>query len=278
MISKLPLLSLLETRVLGVLVEKERTVVDTYPMSLNALTSGCNQKSNREPVIEATDAEVQAAVDALKARTMVIESSGARVARYSHNVGRVLRVPDQAVGAAGGVVDAARRPDQCRAADRHRAAAPVRRHLLGRRVPGRAGGPRPGPRGTAGQAAGPPARRARGALDALPVGYTGRGQRAAGLPRTGPGRSEPVGACGTEGARGPARRRGRATARTASTNSRGSWAFPAERGSTGSQPGSVVFAACFRRPRGPGARQPPPAAGLRAAPPAPRWRSKVATS
>jgi len=97
MISKLPLLSLLETRVLGVLVEKERTVVDTYPMSLNALTSGCNQKSNREPVIEATDAEVQAAVDALKARTMVIESSGARVARYSHNVGRVLRVPDQAV-------------------------------------------------------------------------------------------------------------------------------------------------------------------------------------
>jgi uncharacterized protein len=97
MTPKLPLLSLLQTRVLGVLVEKERTVVDTYPMSLNALTSGCNQKSNREPVIEATDAEVQAAVDALKARTMVIESSGARVARYSHNIGRVLRVPDQAV-------------------------------------------------------------------------------------------------------------------------------------------------------------------------------------
>ncbi|HUD25000.1 MAG TPA: DUF480 domain-containing protein [Burkholderiaceae bacterium] len=93
----LPLLSLLETRVLGVLVEKERTVVDTYPLSLNALTSGCNQKSNRDPVIEVTDAEVQAAVDSLKARTLVIESSGMRVARYSHNVGRVLRVPDQAV-------------------------------------------------------------------------------------------------------------------------------------------------------------------------------------
>ncbi|HEV3019688.1 MAG TPA: DUF480 domain-containing protein [Burkholderiaceae bacterium] len=93
----LPLLSLLETRVLGVLVEKERTVVDTYPLSLNALLSGCNQKSNRDPVIEATEAEVQAAVDVLKARTLVIESSGMRVARYSHNVGRVLRVPDQAV-------------------------------------------------------------------------------------------------------------------------------------------------------------------------------------
>jgi uncharacterized protein len=95
--SALPLLSLLETRVLGVLVEKERTVADTYPLSLNSLTSGCNQKSNRDPVIEATDAEVQAAVDALKARTLVIESSGARVARYSHNIGRVLRLPDQAV-------------------------------------------------------------------------------------------------------------------------------------------------------------------------------------
>ncbi len=97
MATALPLLSLLETRVLGVLVEKERTVSDTYPLSLNSLTSGCNQKSNRDPLIEATEAEVQAAVDALKARTLVIESSGARVARYSHNVGRVLRVPDQAV-------------------------------------------------------------------------------------------------------------------------------------------------------------------------------------
>ena len=97
MTSALPLLSLLETRVLGVLVEKERTVADTYPLSLNSLTSGCNQKTNREPVIEASEAEVQAAVDALKARTLVIESSGARVARYSHNVGRVLRLPDQAI-------------------------------------------------------------------------------------------------------------------------------------------------------------------------------------
>jgi uncharacterized protein len=93
----LPVLSLLETRVLGVLVEKERTVADTYPLSLNALLSGCNQKTNRDPVIEATEAQVQAAVDALKARSFVIESSGARVARYSHNVGRVLRVPEQSV-------------------------------------------------------------------------------------------------------------------------------------------------------------------------------------
>jgi uncharacterized protein YceH (UPF0502 family) len=95
--TQLPPLSLLETRVLGVLVEKEKTVPDTYPLSLNALTAGCNQKNNRNPVIEASDAEVQAVVDGLRAHTLVIETSGARVTRYSHNIGRVLRVPDQAV-------------------------------------------------------------------------------------------------------------------------------------------------------------------------------------
>src|SRR3974390_539733 len=93
----LPPLSLLETRILGVLVEKERTVPDIYPLSLNALAAGCNQKNNRHPVMDARDAEVQVAVDALRAHTLVIESSGARVTRYSHNIGRVLRVPDQAV-------------------------------------------------------------------------------------------------------------------------------------------------------------------------------------
>jgi len=93
----LPTLSLLETRILGVLVEKERTVPDTYPLSLNALVAGCNQKNNRHPLMEARDAEVQVAVDGLRGRSLVIESSGARVTRYTHNIGRVLRVPDQAV-------------------------------------------------------------------------------------------------------------------------------------------------------------------------------------
>jgi uncharacterized protein YceH (UPF0502 family) len=93
----LPALSLLETRVLGVLVEKERTVPDSYPLSLNALTLGCNQKNNRDPVIQATEAEVQAAVDALRSLSLVIESSGSRVMRYAHNLGRVLRIPDPGV-------------------------------------------------------------------------------------------------------------------------------------------------------------------------------------
>lgn len=93
----LPALSLLETRVLGVLVEKARTVPDTYPLSLNALTLGCNQKNNRAPVIEATEAEVQAAIDALRPLSLVIESSGSRVMRYAHNLGRVLHVDERGV-------------------------------------------------------------------------------------------------------------------------------------------------------------------------------------
>lgn len=93
----LPALSFLETRVLGVLVEKERTVPDTYPLSLNALTLGCNQKNNRHPVSQATEAEVQAAVDALRPLALVIESSGSRVMRYTHNLGRVLHVSEPAV-------------------------------------------------------------------------------------------------------------------------------------------------------------------------------------
>jgi uncharacterized protein YceH (UPF0502 family) len=90
-------LSLLETRVLGVLVEKEKTVPETYPLSLNALTLGCNQKNNRDPVLAASESEVLLAIDALKAHDWVIESSGARVTRYAHNIGRVLRIPDQSV-------------------------------------------------------------------------------------------------------------------------------------------------------------------------------------
>ena len=93
----LPALSLLETRILGVLVEKQHTVPDTYPLTLNALVAGCNQKTSRDPVLEASEAEVQAAIDHLIGLTLVVESSGGRVMRYAHNVGRVLAIPTQAV-------------------------------------------------------------------------------------------------------------------------------------------------------------------------------------
>jgi uncharacterized protein YceH (UPF0502 family) len=88
-------LSLLETRVLGTLYEKQHTVPDSYPLTLNALVSGCNQKTSRSPVMEATEAEVQGALDSLKSANLVIETSGGRVSRYSHNFERVIQVPSQ---------------------------------------------------------------------------------------------------------------------------------------------------------------------------------------
>lgn len=93
----LPALTLLETRVLGVLVEKQKTVPDTYPLTLNALVAGCTQKTSRDPVIDASEAEVQAAVDHLRHLSLVVESSGGRVMRYAQNVGRVLSIPTEAV-------------------------------------------------------------------------------------------------------------------------------------------------------------------------------------
>ena len=90
-----PTLSLLETRVLGTLVEKQHTVPDTYPLTLNALVSGCNQKTSRSPVMEATETEVQAALDSLKRANLAMETSGGRVSRYSHNLERLLQVPTQ---------------------------------------------------------------------------------------------------------------------------------------------------------------------------------------
>ena len=91
----LPILSLLETRVLGVLVEKQRTVPDSYPLTLNAVVAGCNQKTSRNPVLEVSDAEAQAALDSLKGYSLVSESSGGRASRYAHNMDRVLRIPSQ---------------------------------------------------------------------------------------------------------------------------------------------------------------------------------------
>ncbi|HUP97699.1 MAG TPA: YceH family protein [Usitatibacter sp.] len=90
-------LSALEARVLGVLVEKQHTVPDSYPLTLNALVSGANQKTARDPVMEATDAEVQAAVDRLRSLSLVVESSGGRVMRYAQNAGKALGLPPQSV-------------------------------------------------------------------------------------------------------------------------------------------------------------------------------------
>jgi len=87
----------LEARVLGVLIEKQATVPDTYPLSLNALLAGCNQKTARSPVIEATEDEALTAIDGLKGLSLVFEGSSSRVVKFEHNTGRVLHVPSQAV-------------------------------------------------------------------------------------------------------------------------------------------------------------------------------------
>ena len=76
-------LSLHETRVLGVLFEKERTTPDQYPLSLNALTNACNQKSNREPVLSLDENEVQLAIDSLVQKQLVKEVvMNGRVSKY----------------------------------------------------------------------------------------------------------------------------------------------------------------------------------------------------
>lgn len=96
MSESLPPLSLVESRVLGTLVEKQRTVPDTYPLSLNALQAGCNQKTSRNPVIEAGEGELLQAIDTLKDLGLVREVSGSRVSRFEHQLEKVLGVPTQA--------------------------------------------------------------------------------------------------------------------------------------------------------------------------------------
>lgn len=96
MANSLSVLSLLETRVLGTLVEKQRTVPDTYPLSLNSLVAGCNQKTSRNPVLEAGEAEVLLALENLKELGFVSEVSGSRVVRFAHHLEKALGVPTQA--------------------------------------------------------------------------------------------------------------------------------------------------------------------------------------
>ncbi len=91
------LLSPLEARVLGVLVEKQHTVPDTYPLSVNALLAGCNQKTARVPVMEVAENELLLALDDLKAKHLVNTVSGNRVAKFQHSMAAVLGVPSQSV-------------------------------------------------------------------------------------------------------------------------------------------------------------------------------------
>ena len=82
----------IEARVLATLMEKARTVPDSYPLSLNALVLGCNQKTSREPLMEVSDDEVRSAINSLKAQSLVFEASSSRVPRFEHNFQRAAGV------------------------------------------------------------------------------------------------------------------------------------------------------------------------------------------
>ena len=90
-------LSAVETRVLGCLIEKERTTPENYPLSLNALISACNQLTNREPILTLGDREVEDALDSLRQKKFatVIFGAGSRVQKYRHTLAEVYNFSPQ---------------------------------------------------------------------------------------------------------------------------------------------------------------------------------------
>lgn len=96
-----PALSAIELRVVGALIEKSRTTPEYYPMSINALTAACNQKSARHPVTSYTEEEVTQAVQSLKGRSLVATAvgGGSRTIKYKHNFGTVYDISDGGLAA-----------------------------------------------------------------------------------------------------------------------------------------------------------------------------------
>lgn len=88
-----------EARVLGVLIEKGYTTPDQYPLSLNGTTNGCNQKSNRDPVVDFSEAEVRIALQGLRMKGLigVTVPAGSRVEKYRHNAIEIFKVGERSV-------------------------------------------------------------------------------------------------------------------------------------------------------------------------------------
>lgn len=97
----LPYLTAIQARVLGTLMEKARTVPDSYPLTLNSLVLGCNQKSSRFPSMELLEADVFSALTAMKSivsnaqKPLILEMIGSRSTRFGHNFQRACDVPEQ---------------------------------------------------------------------------------------------------------------------------------------------------------------------------------------
>jgi uncharacterized protein YceH (UPF0502 family) len=81
-----------EVRILGSLAEKQMATPEYYPLTLNALVAACNQKSNREPVVELTEGEVQGALDRLQNEKLVWKVMGGRAVRWEHNLEATLQI------------------------------------------------------------------------------------------------------------------------------------------------------------------------------------------
>ncbi|MDI1353865.1 MAG: YceH family protein [bacterium] len=92
--ASLPILSPEEIRVLGALIEKSKTTPDYYPMSLNALTAACNQKTSRYPVVDYDEETVVLALNSLKGQSLVATAigGGSRTMKYKHNFTTVFDV------------------------------------------------------------------------------------------------------------------------------------------------------------------------------------------
>ena len=88
-----------EIRILGSLMEKQLSTPEYYPLTLNALVAACNQKSNREPVMELSETEIQRALDRLQDEKLVWKVMGGRAVRYDHNLDTVwhLKRPEKAL-------------------------------------------------------------------------------------------------------------------------------------------------------------------------------------
>ncbi|HMO79960.1 MAG TPA: YceH family protein [Pyrinomonadaceae bacterium] len=89
----------IEARVLGSLVEKQLTTPEYYPLTLNALTAACNQKSNRDPVMSLGETEILAAIDSLRDKNLVYlyYGSSSRAVKYKHMLPKVLELDEPAV-------------------------------------------------------------------------------------------------------------------------------------------------------------------------------------
>lgn len=87
-----PVLNINERRILGVLIEKAKTTPDAYPLSLNGLVTGSNQKSNRDPLLDLNDLDIEEAIASCQKKSLVFKITGGRVERYKHNLYEAWRL------------------------------------------------------------------------------------------------------------------------------------------------------------------------------------------